>query len=363
MAFDETQTKALAAKLSGKYVRTRRHNGAELSYIEAWHAIAEANRIFGYDAWDRQTLSSTCVWQGPQRGRSACAYTARVRVRVRAGDIVIVREGSGAGHGTGLTLGVAHEQALKSAETDAMKRALATFGNPFGLALYDKEQQGVRQRPKARKAGSKAEAQEWVVYSAEGKTTTINGDAIAYCAALKRVLRSLETAERVKAFWARNKETVKRLCSKTPDLRDEKGQHYSQLLERIYERRLAELEAPSESKPKTAPSPLPTVAIDKSKLVLGAPKRIRDKDHLRHVASQPCLVCGRRPTQAHHLRFAQPRALGRKVSDEWSVPLCLTHHRALHDAGDEEGWWRDRQLDPLESARRLWQEAQAGFNP
>ncbi len=101
----------------------------------------------------------------------------------------------------------------------------------------------------------------------------------------------------------------------------------------------------------TAPGP-----IDKSALPISAPRRIRDKDHLRYVASLPCLVCGRSPGHAHHVRYAQPRAMGRKVSDEWTVPLCATHHRALHSVGDEEGWWRERQVDPIIHAEQLWRE-------
>ena len=85
------------------------------------------------------------MWSGQSwRRYHAAAYTAKVRVSVRAGDIVIVREGSGTGEGRASTPGQAHELALKGAETDATKRALATFGNPFGLALYDREQAGVR---------------------------------------------------------------------------------------------------------------------------------------------------------------------------------------------------------------------------
>ncbi len=97
--------------------------------------------------------------------------------------------------------------------------------------------------------------------------------------------------------------------------------------------------------------------IDKSALPISAPRRIRDKDHLRYVASQPCLVCGRSPGHAHHIRFVQPRAMGRKVSDEWTVPLCATHHRALHTVGDEEKWWKDRQIDPVTHAERLWRHS------
>jgi len=116
-------------------------------------AIAEANRIFGFNGWQRETVALQCVSQAerrigrepskpsdpPQRDGWGVTYTARVRVVV----VGIVREGSGAGHGIDVDLGQAHESTLKEAETDAMKRALMTFGNPFGLALYDKQQREV----------------------------------------------------------------------------------------------------------------------------------------------------------------------------------------------------------------------------
>jgi hypothetical protein len=82
---------------------------------------------------------------------------------------------------------------------------------------------------------------------------------------------------------------------------------------------------------------------------------VRDKARLTFVASQPCVVCGRRLAQAHHIRFAQPRALGLKVSDEFTVPLCKGHHDSLHNTGDERAWWaRHGILDPLKFAARLW---------
>src|SRR5690606_23829143 len=99
--------------------------------------IEEANRIFGAERWDRITLTAQCVWQGRHDGKHACTYTARVRLCVRTRDETFVREGSGAGHGSGKHLGEAHGHALKAAETDATKRALATLGAPFGLTLYD----------------------------------------------------------------------------------------------------------------------------------------------------------------------------------------------------------------------------------
>jgi hypothetical protein len=79
--------------------------------------------------------------------------------------------------------------------------------------------------------------------------------------------------------------------------------------------------------------------VDKSALSLSEPRRYRDRAHLKFVASQPCLRCERQPAEPHHLRFVQPRALGRKVSDEYAVPLCRTHHREVHRQGDEAAWW------------------------
>jgi hypothetical protein len=94
--------------------------------------------------------------------------------------------------------------------------------------------------------------------------------------------------------------------------------------------------------------------IQKSELTLSEPRRHRDKAHLKFVASHPCLVCGRSPADAHHLRFTQPRAMGRKVSDEFTVPLCRTHHRENHQFGDEAAWWDRRAIDPVATSRKLW---------
>jgi hypothetical protein len=97
--------------------------------------------------------------------------------------------------------------------------------------------------------------------------------------------------------------------------------------------------------------------VDKSVLMLPEPRRIRDREHVRLVAAQPCLVCGRVPSDPHHLRFAQNRALSRKVSDEFTVPLCRGHHRELHRRGDEAAWWNRLGIDVLEVARAPWLES------
>jgi hypothetical protein len=153
--FSPEQLAALSAPLDRANVRQREQGRGKVAYVEGWVAVAEANRIFGFDGWQRQTVAMRCVAQAERpigaRGTSrdqkpgwGVTYTARVRVTVTAGGLpALVREGSGAGHGIDVDLGQAHESALKEAETDAMKRALMTFGNPFGLALYDKQQRQV----------------------------------------------------------------------------------------------------------------------------------------------------------------------------------------------------------------------------
>lgn len=149
--FNETQKADLAAPLSAGNVKTRQQAGRKLSYIEGWQAIAEANRIFGFDSWTRETIEMRPVAEHQRKiGKEpntrdgwGVSYVAKVKVIVFAGDTLVTREGIGAGHGIDTDLGLAHESAAKEAETDAMKRALMTFGNPFGLALYDKEQREV----------------------------------------------------------------------------------------------------------------------------------------------------------------------------------------------------------------------------
>ena len=100
----------------------------------------------------------------------------------------------------------------------------------------------------------------------------------------------------------------------------------------------------------------PIDKIDKSVLAFPELRRHRNKNHLRFVAKQPCLICARQPCDAHHLRFAQARGLGLKVSDEFTVPLCRGHHRELHRAGNEASWWATTGVDAIGMARKLWAE-------
>jgi len=118
-----------------------------------------------------------------------------------------------------------------------------------------------------------------------------------------------------------------------------------------FEARLTELRKEAEPEPKAGQlngSPTPR------DLAFPKPLRQRDRHHLRFVAQQPCLVCGRTPSAPHHLRFAQARGLGQKVSDEFTVPLCRAHHRELHRTVKEKEWWKQKGIEPLDPARSLW---------
>jgi len=306
MGFTAKQTQALQRSLSNRRIRTREANGRKLSYIEGWYAISEANRIFGFDAWSRETIDSRCVLTRENRGTFLAIYLAKVRITVQADGATIVREGHGTGEGRGTSPGEVHDTALKAAETDATKRALSTFGRPFGLELYRKDKNSVS-------AGSP------IVRSAP--------------------VESPPTQPRVGLHPD----------DTTPIPRPS---HY---YGRRHHGSMTDLLRQDQASPAPSESELPRTRIDKSQLTIAEPKRLLDKAHLKFVASQPCLICGRQPSDPHHLRFAQPRAIGLKVSDEFTVPLCRGHHRQLHQAGDERAWWDSHRVNALEIARGLWE--------
>ena len=137
MGFSAKQVRSAASvNPDRRHIRTREAHGRELTYLEGWYAITEANRIFGFDGWNRETIESKCVLARENGGTFLAVYIARVRVTVHADGATIIREGHGTGEGHGTSPGEVHDIALKAAETDATKRALATFGKPFGLELY-----------------------------------------------------------------------------------------------------------------------------------------------------------------------------------------------------------------------------------
>lgn len=239
MKFTPEQVQQLSAKLDGSVVKQRDQAGRKLSYIEGWHAIAEANRIFGFDGWSRQTVETTCVWSGERQTRNgpkpAASYTARVRVTV--GDII--REGTGAGSGFGNDHGEAHESAVKEAETDAMKRALMTFGNPFGLALYDKAQAEVEHgaptpaAPRsnghsapARKAPAPVPGKGFDLLFPNGEVMANFKDPDEWCHGLRQAIE--QPGAEVLALWERNKPVAEVIRDHYPGVQwaDRKGVKY-----------------------------------------------------------------------------------------------------------------------------------------
>jgi hypothetical protein len=275
-----------------------------------------------------------------------------VRIYVRAGDLLIVREGSGSGEGKAPTPGQAHDVALKSAETDATKRALATFGNPFGLALYDRELAGVKNR-KALVPAADDYRGSWLLSLPNGAGQSFT-KADEFIAALRKRLTEAPDIEQLFAIWERNVDTVRAL-NKQSHRFTPRGVIGQNLVAHLKSRAIAKQgggasEAASETNTGIPPR------VDKSVLTISEPKRIRSKDHLRFVASQPCVICGRRPSHAHHIRYAQPKGLALKVSDEFTVPLCAIHHSENHATGDERRWWRERKIDPLAIAHSLWRQ-------
>ena len=355
MSFNGDQKKALMAKLSHRHVKTRKDSGKSISYVEGWHVIAEANRIFGFDSWDRQTIAPHCIKSEVQRGQTVCLYSTKVRITVRAGATVTVREGIGTGFSRADLPEVSHEIALKAAETDATKRALSTFGSPFGLALYDPDKAEVTKPVNRRlpRPTSKAMALPPLVLKLEnGQEVPFDRDVAFAIATLQEIAR-LSSVNVIYAFWTANLAAFTELRRRTDGKTDDPVQGIIDALKK----RLRQVGLPvAGNGPKTAtPDKLVESVPSNQQLLLPKEKRLRDRVHLEFVARQPCLVCGRRPAQAHHLRFAQPRAMAMKVSDEFAVPLCTTHHSNLHGTGDERAWWaRHGIIEPLKFAARLW---------
>jgi hypothetical protein len=340
MGFSAKQLRALRQSLHERNLRTRSENGRELSYIEGWHAIGEANRIFGFDGWDRETVESRCVMAREIRGSFSAVYVAKVRITVRAGGETIVREGHGSGQARGATAGEVHDMAYKTAETDATKRALATFGKPFGLALY---LGGNRAEPPVARPS----------HSSDRITTGNLGRGEQAPSSHPRTdAPGIEHRTAVGNYPGSRAQSDKSLPATEPPPLSRGA------ADRVSAKAPGPMIAPpvEESIPSLDSNP---AKIDKAALMLSEPRRYRDKFHLGFVASQPCLLCGRRPSDPHHLRFAQPRALGRKVSDEFTVPLCRVHHRQVHQTGNEAAWWEDMDVDPIPIANGLWEEGRA----
>ena len=264
--------------------------------------------------------------------------------------------GQGPGKARAPTPGQAHELALKGAETDATKRALATFGNPFGLALYDREQRGVRKtRGASRSSGETLQIGPWVLRSSTGKPVSSHDTAKSFVEALKQAMSEAHDIELLYDVWEQNIETLRVLHRSTNERPRIVPTMVSHL--RACAVGLVKRASNASANPVAKGNGCTRHKIDKSVLTISEPKRIRCKEHLSFVASQPCLICGRSPSYAHHIRYAQPRGISLKVSDEFTVPLCATHHHQIHTTGKEREWWHEHNIDPLKTADALWQQS------
>lgn len=340
MGFTDAQEQELKAKLHKRYIQTREVNGTELNYVSGWHAISQANKIFGFDGWDRQTVEPKLLWSHRRNNKLTCMYATKVRITVKAGEHEIIREGIGTGAGHNEIDDLAHEMAMKAAETDATKRALATFGNPFGLGLYDSRSQSRSKTKKQAKTHSGVnETQPSLTLSLPNQKFITVDTSDALRTAVAETLQSLKTIDDVYAFWEDNLQLL-------TGLRENSDKEVVQGLIGVFKTRLRDIGI-QKGDQKTPSNQAHLFSRPKE-------RRIRDKVHLRFVAHHPCVICGRQPTQAHHVKYAQPRSMALKVSDEYTVPLCNVHHDQLHRAGDEKSWWAQHKLNPLEIAQRLW---------
>jgi Rad52/22 family double-strand break repair protein len=402
-------------------VYKRCRDGKELSYIPGWVAISEANAVFGYAGWDRQTIQLERLYERSSQEGITCGYMAKVRVVVRAGNTAVTREGTGFGTAIARLAADAHEKALKSAETDATKRALATFGNRFGLFLY----QGAKSQPALPRASlpqsmlprataPQAASPGFRLTAPDGTTLASDLSPEAFAGGLRQLIEKSDRAEALNTLIDLNQASLSRLESECPQLVSRSNRHYAAILRNLAsnkkrvidtaafnaqlvpqanspspekaangalqtptqgvepldnvqsERPVAPENSPSKSLSQEVETAPPGPAspsnshigigqrIDKSILAYRSERRIRSKQHLLHVADHPCIICGEAPSHAHHITYAQPRGLAVKVSDEFTVPLCVIHHNHVHQNRPEMAWWKNQGVDPMPVAAQLW---------
>lgn len=228
--FDASQLCKLQKPLDQKRVHLREIDGRQLSHIEGWYAIAQANEIFGYAAWDRETVFLERVQESAMTESTTCGYIARIRIRVRAGTVEVTREGTGCGFATARSPAAAHERAVKSAETDATKRALATFGAQFGLDLYDKERALSNKAPLS------------VLFGPDGRPIIDNLSPEAFLKGLRQLIEKCQRAPEISALLLWNTGCLTGLRNSAPDLRNAQGKHYTDLLLHLAERLIRRLE-------------------------------------------------------------------------------------------------------------------------
>lgn len=400
--FSHRQLKKLASDLDKAHIHSRHVQGRRLDYIEGWFAISQANSIFGYAGWDREMVQFERVFERQRKADIACAYWARVRIRVHIEDRAVIREGTGFGSAIASDLSDAHERALKSAETDATKRALVTFGKRFGLSLYDKDRGTRSGAHMSAAAVVEPSHSPFILHDHTGHIIADQLSAEGFCAGLRQIIEAIPDTAMLTALASYNAPTMTMLEQKYPDLRSKHGKHFADILRNLMRQRcetplsVRNNMPPSEKEettnaakaknsqslstpalqgnnPATSPKSTessrgpaqtrgsrlgPGPAINKAQLSAKTEPRIRCKAHLNYVAAQPCLICEAIPSHAHHIGFAQSRGLSLKVSDAFTVPLCAVHHNILHSVHPERAFWHQMGIDPLPVAQKLWRDSQ-----
>ncbi|MBV8440334.1 MAG: ERF family protein [Hyphomicrobiales bacterium] len=353
---DHDQTFRYAALSSGLDIVRKILGGHEIATVQTTSIDKEAGLIrltttlahssgeWLSSEWPVCPISETTA---PRRMGAALTYARRYALFTLAGiageddlDAPDLADGAkadaaddgGAGHKVGLAaqLRPADRRPATSALTRREKavRAARTVLEPEpSAALRDELLAAIGQLQSADQAA------DWVHKSLAAKNTLIDADADTVEASFRERLATIEFASEV-ASAARPEE---------PPPASQEGA--ASPVEKLFL-------APTD--PATAPTILPSIPYSRRRRITAKTIRLRDKEHCKFVACQPCIVCGRTPSEAHHIRFAQPRALGRKVSDEYTVPVCRLHHRELHGYGDEASWWAGVSIDPLPIALELW---------
>jgi hypothetical protein len=178
-----------------------------------------------------------------------------------------------------------------------------------------------------------------------------------FIVALRAALTDAADIEQLFAIWERNVDAV-RAINKQTSRSTPRGVIAQNLVAHMKGRAVALAKQNGQAAPQTPVDQNGSrPKVDNSVLAISEPKRVRSKEHLCFVAAQPCVICGRAPAHAHHIRYAQPKGLALKVSDEFAVPLCAIHHSDNHSTGDERRWWQERKIDPLTVAAELWSKS------
>jgi hypothetical protein len=240
-------------------------------------------------------------------------------------------------------VGIAGEDDLDAPDLPAAGLLPEAQKNPPGSeqGAAGSDQPSVQLKP-----GRPAQTSNGRAHAGRAKPASLSADASANLR--HRLIAELEQLVDPEALatWAQRALPLKNKLATTD----------AQAVETAFAARLSQLAARPESDQADGhPGQSPSPEIDAEGVVgIGKPVRERDRDHLRFVATQPCLVCGRTPSDAHHIKFAEQRAMGRKVSDRFAVPICRLHHRELHRRGNERVWWQNQGIDPLPAAATLW---------